>query len=103
MAVDPKSLLDVFLNLREFFAQKMHRDPSSLFFGTNVRNDGNFDAPAWSQLAGEICGLWWASAHGLSLPPATMDVLSTLSDLSHVIWDEINDTAPAKPAAPVAS
>jgi len=99
LAVDPKSLLDVFLNLREFFAQKMHRDPSTLFFGTNVRSDGNFTPAAWSQLAGEICNLPWANAHNLSLPPATMDALSTLSDLSNVIWDEINNTAPAPPAA----
>lgn len=93
--LNPTSLLDVFMNLREFFADLMNRPPTSLLFGTNVRTDGNFTDAAWNQLAGEICQLNWAQSHRVTLPPATMNALSTLSDLTYVIWDEINDTAPA--------
>jgi hypothetical protein len=95
MAVDPKSLLDVFNNLREFFAQKMHRPKSQLFLGTNVRQGGNFTTASWVQLRTELADLDWMQKHGVVLSAAEMRLLSTLSDLSMVIWDEINDTEPA--------
>ena len=95
MPVEPNSLLNVFMNLREFFAKKMNRDEADLDMGTNVRKDGNFSDAAWSTVRYELAALPWMKKYGVDLSAREMNVLWKLSDLANVIWDEINNAKPA--------
>jgi len=89
MAVIPSSPTDVFTNLVEFFSKLTGNKSSTFTLATDVRNNNNFSPGAWVELRTDLANLDWMKHFGIRLSPKQMDALSTLADMTSVIWAKI--------------
>jgi hypothetical protein len=87
-----------------YFVRTMGASPSSLTPATDVRKMFRFSAAAWAQLADTLSNQPWMLRIGVRLAPVDMMTVSTIAQLSHLIFTPMRHVvvpAAAPSVAPV--
>lgn len=85
-----------------YFVQTMGANPSSLTPATDLRKMFRFSAAAWAQLADTLSNQPWMLHIGVRLAQADMMTVSTVAQLSYLIFTRMRHVVVAATAPSVA-
>lgn len=73
----------------EYFASRFRTPATSILTSTNFKRRFNFTDNAWAGLALTFSSMTWIKKIRVSLAPAEMGKVSTLLELSTLIWKKV--------------
>jgi hypothetical protein len=83
------SLADIEDHLVDYFCDRFHASPATVFPATNVYKDFNFKPAAWRELADALSALPWMQHIGVVLVQADMVPLTTIEQIAYLIFKRI--------------
>jgi len=101
MSLYSVSIGDIEDDVTSYFSHRFGTDLSALTPATDVKQMYNFSADAWAQLGDTLSGLPWMRHLGVRLSHPDMMTVTTVGQLSFLIFSRMQHVVTAKPATPV--